>query len=159
MVHFNVTEHPTAEWTIQQFCEFLAFDHPYRFLVHDQDTKFNLEFDSALRTFGMRGLKTPVRRPTANSYCERMIGSIRRDCLDYTIPFDERHLRSVLKEYLIHFSRRRPHSALGPGIPEPLQVKVPDEPHRHKLPPNARVKSVSVPGGLHHEYSLEKEAA
>jgi transposase InsO family protein len=159
IVHVNVTDHPTTEWTIQQLREFLPFDHSYRFLIHDRDAKFAPDFDPALRTFGVRGLRTPVRTPTANSYCERLIGTLRRDCLDFVIPLNEPHLRSVLKEYINHFNRGRPHSSLGPGIPEPPQAKVPAWPHRHKLPPNCRVKSLPVLGGLHHEYGLEKEAA
>ena len=117
------------------------------------------EFDDALRISGLRGLKTPVRTPSAKSYCERTIGSIRRDCLDWVIPFNERHLKATLTEYVVHFNRGRPHSALGPGIPEPPQAEVPAGRIGHKLPPRTRVKSTCVLGGLHHEYRLEKEAA
>ena len=64
ILHYNVTAHPTAEWTIQQLREFLPFEYPFRFLIHDRDTKFTPGFDQALVTFGLRGLKTPVRTPT-----------------------------------------------------------------------------------------------
>ena len=86
ILHCNVTDHPTAEWTIQQFREFLVFDHPYRFLIHDRDGIFSPGVDHALKGFGMTVLKTPVRTPQANAFCERLVGTLRRECLDYLIP-------------------------------------------------------------------------
>jgi len=121
--------------------------------------KFSRDVDSALNGFGVHVLKTPVRAPKANAFCERVIGTIRRECLDFLIPFNERHLGMIVKEFVTHYNRGRPHSALGPGIPEPSQAKVPAGPHRHKLPIIYRVTSTPVLGGLHHEYGLEKEAA
>ncbi len=115
--------------------------------------------DEALRGFGVRPIRTPYRAPMANAYCERLIGTIRRECLDYLIPLNQRHLRGIVKEFARYYNRGRPHSALGPGIPEPLRAKVPAGPHRHKLPAGYRVNSTRVLGGLHHEYGLEKEAA
>jgi transposase InsO family protein len=159
IVHYGVTDHPTAAWTVQQFREFLAFDHACRLVIHDRDGIFSLEVDRALKGFGVRALRTPVRTPTANAFCERLVGTIRRECLDYVIPVNERHLKSILKEFVIHYNRGRPHSALGPGIPEPPQAKIPASGHRHKLPVGFRVVSTPVLGGLHHEYRLEKEAA
>jgi putative transposase len=159
ILHCNVTEHPTAEWTIQQFREFLAFDHPYRFVIHDRDSIFSTAVDSALRSFGIGALKTPVRAPKANAFCERLIGTFRRECLDFLIPIHEQHLRRITAEFVRHYNRGRPHSALGPGIPEPPQAKVPASAHRHRLSAGHRVATRSVLGGLHHEYCLEKEAA
>jgi hypothetical protein len=159
ILHTNVTAHPTADWTIQQFRECLSFDHPYRFLIHDRDGIFGPCVDRAIADCGVRVLKTPVRTPTANAYCERLIGTLRRECLDYMIPLNERHLREVVKEFALYYNRGRPHSSLGPGIPEPLKAVVPAGPHRHKLPPGYRVTSRAVLGGLHHEYGLQKEAA
>jgi transposase InsO family protein len=159
ILHTNVTEHPSAEWATQQFREFLAFDHSYKFVIHDRDCIFSSALDLALKGFGVRPIRTPVRSPMANAYCERLIGTIRRECLDYLIPFNERHLRRTVKEFAVHYNRGRPHSALGPGIPEPPQAKTPASVHRHVLPTGYRVKSTPVLGGLHHEYSLEKEAA
>lgn len=86
ILHTNVTAHPTAEWTIQQFREFLAFDHPYRFVIHDRDGIFSPRLDAEFKSFGVRVLKTPVRAPKANAFCERLIGRIRRECLDFLIP-------------------------------------------------------------------------
>jgi transposase InsO family protein len=103
MLHFNVTSHPTAEWTLQQFREFLAFDHPYRFVVHDRDSIFSPGLDSALESLGVRVLKTPARTPVANSFCERLIGTIRRECLDWVIPVGEHHVRRILREWVKHY--------------------------------------------------------
>ena len=159
ILHFNVTAHPTSEWTLQQFREFLAFDHPYGFLIHDRDSIFSTELDSALQNLGVRVLKTPVRTPMANAFCERLIGTIRRECLDWLIPVNEVHLRRILREWVTHYNRGRPHSSLGPGIPEPLQANAPASVNRHRLPEGYRIASKSVLGGLHHEYGLEREAA
>ena len=104
-------------------------------------------------------LKTPVRAPKANAYCERLIGTIRRECLDFLIPLNEGHLKRIVQEYVSHYNRGRPHSALGPGLPEPPQAKVPAGPHRHRLHDGCRVNSSPVLGGLHYEYWPEKKAA
>jgi putative transposase len=159
IVHVNVTDHPTAKWTIQQFREFLAYDHPYRFVIHDRDAIFSKSVDQALKDCGVRALRTPVRTPTGNAFCERVIGTIRRECLDFVIPMNERHLRSTIREFVRYYNRGRPHSSLGPGIPEPIQASAPAAVHRHKLPAGYRISSKSILGGLHHDYRLEKEAA
>jgi len=104
-------------------------------------------------------LKTPVRAPKANAFCERLVGTIRRECLDFVIPINERHLSRTIREWTVHYNRGRPHSSLGPGIPEPPQAKVPASVHKHKLPAGLRVTAKPVLGGLRHEYGLQKEAA
>jgi transposase InsO family protein len=88
ILHFDVTAHPTAEWTLQQFREAIPDDHSYRFLIHDRDSIFSAEVDRILAASGLRVLRTPVRAPKANAYCERLIGTIRRECLDFVIPFN-----------------------------------------------------------------------
>jgi len=95
----------------------------------------------------------------ADSVYERPGGSLRRECLDFSIPLNERHLKMTVRECGIHYNRGRPHSSLGPGIPEPNQESVPASDHRHKLPAGYRVVKTPVLGGLHHENSLVKEAA
>ena len=159
LLHHNVTAHPTAEWTLQQFRETLPGDHAYRFVLHDRDSSFSQELDKAVAKLGVKVLRTPVRAPTANAFCERLGGSLRREGLDFLIPLNERHLRMIVKEWGIHYNRGRPHSSLGPGIPEPSQESVPASDHRHKLPAGYRVGKTPVLGGLHHEYHLVKEAA
>ena len=159
ILHCTVTNHPAAEWTRQQFREFLDGESSHRYLIHDRDSVFSAEVDAALNGFGLQVLKTPVRSPMANAYCERVTGSIRRECLDYLIPLHERHLKRILREYITHYNRGRPHSALGPGFPEPIQATVPARGHRHRLPAGYRVAKTPVLGSLHHEYRLEKEVA
>ena len=95
----------------------------------------------------------------ANSVCERFGGTLRRECLDFLIPLTIRHLKITIKEWGLHYNRGRPHSSLGPGIPEPDQDSIPVSDHRHNLPAGYRVVKKSVLGGLHHEYSLVKVAA
>lgn len=159
IVHFNVTDHPMAEWTLQQFREVIRGDESQRYLIHDRDSKYSAELDSGIKSMGLKILKTPVQTPTANAYCERIIGTIRRECLDFMIPLNERHLRSLLKEWKDHYNRGRPHSSLGPGIPDAASVLPAVEASRHVLPNDQRVIAKSVLGGLHHEYRLEKIAA
>jgi putative transposase len=159
ILHQNVTAHPTAEWTLQQLREALPGGHPYRFVIHDRDTIFSKALDQGVTDLGVRVLRTPVRAPLANSVCERFGGSLRRECLDFMMPFNERHLNRTVQEWVTHYNRGRPHSALGPGFPQPSQSDFPDSGHRHKLPAGHRVIRTSVLGGLHHEYSLVKEAA
>ena len=108
---------------------------------------------------GVRILRTPVRAPKANAICERLGGSLRRECLDFFIPLNEHHLRTIVRFWATHYNRGRPHSSLGPGFPEPTKQSVPETGHRHRLPTGFRVVKRSVFGGLHHEYSLAKEAA
>jgi len=128
-------------------------------VIHHRDAIFSPRQDAELASFGLRVLKTPVRAPQANAYFGRLIGTIRRECLDYLIPLTDGHLESILREFVGHYNRGRPHSAFGPGIPEPLQAEVPAGPHRHKLPFGYRVISTPILGGLHHEYGLKKKAA
>ncbi len=84
---------------------------------------------------------------------------MRRECLDYLIPLNERHLKLIVQEFAVHYNRGRPHSSLGPGIPEPPQTGLPASVHRHKLPACYTVNSTPVLGGLHREYRLGKEVA
>jgi transposase InsO family protein len=159
ILHCNVTRNPTSDWTLQQLREAIPGNHGYRFLIRDRDTKFSNRLDESVSALHIRTLKTPVRMPQANAICERTIGTIRRECLDYLIPLSERHLYRLLTEWVRHFNTARPHSALEPGIPEPpknLPAKL--QPDRHDLPAGSRVAARPVLGGLHHEYSLRLAA-
>src|SRR5215469_8048817 len=113
ILHCNVTAHPTAAWTLQQFREAVPGDHSYRFLIHDRDSIFSTEVDEGLHAFGLKVLRTPAQAPKANAYCERLMGTIRRECLDYVIPLSEKHLRTILREWVAHYNQGRPHSSLG----------------------------------------------
>jgi len=158
ILHFNVTVHPTADWVRQQLRQAIPCDHAYRFLIHDRGSAFSTRVDETIRSLGLRPLKTPYRAPRANAFCERLIGTIRRECLDYLIPLSQNHLRLILKEYVTYYNTARPHSGLGPGIPEPAGGAVQLQPDRHRLPADVRVVKIPILGGLHHDYRLEKVA-
>jgi putative transposase len=154
LLHWNVTEHPTAEWTVQQFRACVTGESSHRFVVHDHDTIYSVAVDHALHAMGLQVLKAPVAAPQANGSCERLIGTARRECLDWVIPLDERHLRRVLAEWVRHYNCGRPHAALGPGLPDPSSSgAVPVSGHQFRRA--HRVTTRSILGGLHHEYALQ----
>ena len=162
IVHCNVTSHPTAAWTLQQFREAIPTDHRYRFLIHDRDAIFSGDLDRELQAFGVKVLRTPVQAPKANAYCERLVGTVRRECLDFLIPLKEKHLRTMLKEWVQHYNHGRPHMSLGPGIPFEAKesiIHVAEAKRRHHWPDGCALRVRSILGGLHHEYQLEKIAA
>jgi putative transposase len=158
ILHCNVTPHPTADWTIQQLRDAIPSDHEYRFLIHDRHATFSSELDAAVVALGLEVVKTPIRTPQANAFCERLIGTTRRECLDFLIPLNDRHLRRILREWVSHYNQGRPHSRLGPGIPNQRPAP-PCRVHRHRFEKEERVISTPVLGGLHHEYVLERNAA
>jgi putative transposase len=159
ILHWNVTDHPTAHWTAQQCRMIVPGDQAHRFVVHDRDTIYSEGVDRTLEAMGLVVLRTPVRAPQANAFCERLIGTIRRECLDFVIPLNERHLRAVLRDWCSHYNRGRPHASLGPGIPErPLADGI-SKSSGHRLPDGYRVAARPILGGLHHEYCLEQQAA
>ena len=160
LLHVNVTVHPTAPWTTQQFQEAIPADHAYRMLSHDRDAIFANEVDQSVSHMGLHVLKTPVQTPVANAICERVIGTMRRECLDFVIPLNERHLYGILKEWVTHDNEGRPHMSLGPGIPRPKRtLPVPRQVHRHRMPTGQRMATRPILGGLHHDYKLENQAA
>ena len=159
ILHWNITEHPTAEWTIQQFRSVIPPETSHRFILHDRDSIFAVTVDRAIASMGRHVLETPVRTPQANAFCERLIGTMRRECLDWLIPFHEGHLRWILREWVAHYNRGRPHASLGPGIPDPLSDRKQTLSTGHRLPESGRVIETAILGGLHHEYHLAQEAA
>jgi transposase InsO family protein len=160
IVHCNLTSNPTAAWTLQQLREAIPADHGYRFLIHDRDSIFSYQFDQSIARIGLRVLRAPPRSPQANSLCERVIGTLRRECLDFLVPLIEKQLRSILKEWVAHYNRGRPHTGLGPGIPDPpTDLPVAPHEHRHRIPSYLKVVARPVLSGLHHEYGLVPKAA
>jgi putative transposase len=160
MLHGNVTAHPTAPWTLQQLREAIPADHGYRFLIHGRDSIFSRALDQRIHHLGLKVLRTPVRTPVANAICERVLGTLRRECLDFVIPLSTNHLRWLLTQWVQHYNDGRPHMSLGPGLPQPsVSLPAPLQPHRHRLPVYLRVTSCPVLSGFHHEYRLEEQAA
>src|SRR5215471_14379830 len=114
LAHLNVTAQPSAEWTLQQLREALTEDR-HQHLLHDRDRIYSRQLDESIKALGLRVLRSPIASPKANAICERVIGTIRRECLDWMIPVSEAHLRTMLAEWVTHYNGGRPHSALGPG--------------------------------------------
>ena len=155
LLHIEVTDHPTAAWTLQQLREAIPSDHPYQYLIHDRDRIFSAHLDESIRKIGLRVLISPYRSPLANCFCERFIGTLRRECLDLLIPLGRLHVLRTVKEWHCHYNRSRPHMSLGPGISSPaghLPARL--QPTRHRLAADLRVSSRPVLGGLHHVYQL-----
>jgi transposase InsO family protein len=148
VLHFNVTEHPTALWTGQQIIETFPEDTALRYLLRDRDKIYGEEFRQRIRSLGMEEVLSAPASPWQRAYVERLIGSIRRDCLDWVIILGERHLRAILKSYLDYYHRSRTHLALGKDAPEPRVVQPPELGGVVELP---------EVGGLHHRY--ERRAA
>ena len=156
LAHLNVTTHPSATWTLQQLREVIADADQHKYLIHDRDSIFARDLDDSIRALGLAVLRSPFSSPKANAICERAIGTIRRECLDWMIPMSEGHLRSILREWVAHYNGGRPHSALGPAVPGPPagSACAPKPESRRLWTPGALVRAKSVLGGLHHEYSL-----
>src|ERR1019366_7235989 len=148
ILHFNVTAHPTAQWTGQQLREAFPFDQLPRYLLRDRDTIFGNEFRGQVRDMGIQEVLSAPRSPWQRAYVERVIGSIRRECLDPVIVFHESSLRRILDSYFDYYHRSRTHLSLGKDSPLPRPIQPPE------MGPVVAVPQV---GGLHHRY--ERRAA
>ncbi len=128
VVFSSCTDHPDAEWVVQQArnvaMEMQDLEIPIQLLIHDRDSKFTQDFDAAFNAEGAKVALTPYRCPRANSHCERLLGTLRRESLDWLLIFDERHLWRVLTEFFDHYNRCRPHRALAlqPPHPQPISI-------------------------------------
>jgi putative transposase len=105
--------------TLQQLREAIPADHTHLFILHDHDAIFFSGLDASLARMGLEVIETPLRSPKANSLCERLVGTLWRECLDWIIPLTEEHPRKALRSWLSHYNRGRPHSSLAPGLPDP----------------------------------------
>ena len=112
VVHFNITEHPTAQWTAQQVSEAFPWEAAPRFLVRDRDRVYGPAFKDRVQSVGVEEVLTAPRCPWQNPFAERLIGSIRRECLEHVVVLNERHLRRLLGDYLEHYHRWRCHRSL-----------------------------------------------
>lgn len=165
VVHFHVTDQPTLEWTKQQI-QNACFEQQPKFLLHDNDGKFG-QFGRPLRVenggdsiscrsafdawlfqeMAIRGISTPYRAPNAAAHIERLIGTLRRECLDHLLIWNEGHLRCLLKEFINHYNRGRVHQGLN-GIPDPDPALTGPKPLCGSL------VAIPVLNGLHHDYRL-----
>ena len=140
---FGVTAHPTADWAAQQIREAFPWDTAPRYLIRDRDGAYGQSFHSTAMAMGVEEVVTAPRSPWQNPYAERLIGSVRRECLNHVIILNERYLRRILFSYLDYYHRSRTHLSLGKDTPEGRSVQ-----------PSGTGKIVAFPqvGGLHHRY-------
>jgi transposase InsO family protein len=143
IVHFGVTAHPTSEWTSQQVREAFPWETAPRHLIRDRDASYGTMFRSRLQAFGINEVLTRPRSPWQNGYAERVIGSIRRECLDHVIILNEDHLRRLLMSYLAYYHRSRTHLSLCKDCPQPRPAQPPDQ---------GKIIAIPQVGGLHHRY-------
>ena len=143
VVHFNVTAHPTAEWTAQQIVEAFPDDSAPRLLIRDRDSIYGLIFQTRIANMGIEEVVTAARSPWQNPYCERIVGSIRRECVDHVIVLNEQHLRRILRSYFAYHHESRTHLSLDRNSPVPRDVEPPE---------CGKVTAILQVGGLHHRY-------
>jgi len=143
VVHFHVTEHPTLEWTMRQLREAFPWDQAPRYLLRDRDAIYGRDFAAMTKAIGMEEVLTAPRAPWQNPYVERLVGSIRRECLDHVIVWNQRSLRRTLQSYFAYYERWRTHLALAKDAPDGRAVEKPER---------GRVIAIPEVGGLHHRY-------
>jgi transposase InsO family protein len=144
LVHFNVTEHPTAEWTARQLLEACTREESPRYAIRDRDSVYGERFSRQAKTLDIREVIIAPRSPWQNAYAERVIGSIRRECLDHVVAISERHLLRIMGKYVEYYNGSRTHLSLAKDAPTPRRVQGPGE---------GKVVEVPRVGGLHHEYT------
>ena len=127
IIHFNVTVHPTSQWASQQLRNAFCDEEPPKFLIRDRDSKFGEVFAHSVKALGIRPILTSYRCPWQNGYSERLIGSIRRECLDHLIIINERHLRGILQNYVCYYNTQRTHLGVSKDSPEPRHVQADGE--------------------------------
>jgi len=143
VVHFNITEHSTARWTAQQMVEAFPWNEAPRHLLRDRYNVYNTTFRRRVHSLGIEEMLTAPRSPWQNPYVERLIGSIRRGCLNHVIVLNKRHFKRLLRSYFSYYHTARTHLALGKPCPELRQVE-----------PTDQGKVIIFPhiSGLRHEY-------
>ena len=155
-VHLSgITATPVGAWVVQQARNLGSIlagrSPPAKFLIRDRDTKFTASFDEVFRSEGMRIVRTPVQSPRANTFAERFVGTVRRECLDRLLIFDRRQLETVLGEFVGHYNGHRPHRALDQQAPLESR-RTPPQTIEH--PELTRQRRTDLLGGLIHEYRL-----
>ena len=138
-----MTEHPTAAWTAQQIVEAFPNDTAHSYLLRDRDSIYGPAFRQRVRGMGIREVLTAPSCPWQNPFAERLIASIRRECLDHVLVLSERHLRRILTRYFVYYHQPRTHLSLDKDAPDGRPVEPPEL---------GRVIPISEVGGLHHRY-------
>lgn len=145
IVYSNVTRHPTDAWVAQQLREAIPFDVRPKYLIRDNDRKFGGQFKLIASATGIQVLRTPFGAPKANAFCERFLGSLRRECLDHLLIFSEHHLRQSVSEYVGYYNSMRPHQGIQQNIPA-------GPPHPPSHIQDEPIRALPILGGLHHHY-------
>jgi putative transposase len=153
IIHAAVTDSPTDEWTAQQLREATAWGEKPKYLIRDRDSKYGNRFTGLAFHTGFQVLKTPFRAPKAYAYCERLMGRIKRKCLDHFIILNRRHLTGVVKEYVVYYNGNRPHQGINQLVPSESEGRIPVHFGRRPFFPTGNIQSVAFLGGLHHSYS------
>ena len=148
VVHFNITSEPTAAWTARQIINAFPYDTAPKYLLRDRDSIYGSVFVQRLARMGIQQKLISPRSPWQNPYVERLVGSIRRECLDRVIVFNEQQLSQILESYFEYYHKVRPHRGLSHDSPIPRPVESPDR---------GKVTELPLVGGLHHHY-LRKAA-
>jgi len=148
ILHFAVTSHPTAEWTAQQLREAFPWDTALRYLLRDRDRIFGHDFVGQVKAMGIKQVLSAPRSPWQRAFVERVIGTIRRECLDHLIVFNEASLYCHILAFVGYYHRTRTHLGLQKDAPEPRAIQPPEV---------GRIISIPEVGGLHHRY--ERRAA
>jgi len=143
LVHFNVTEHPTAAWTSQQLVDAFPDDSAPRYLLRDRDSLYGHPFSQRVKGMGIGEVVTAPRSPWQNPFAERLIGAVRRECLDHVVVLTERHLRRILTAYFAYYHRARTHLSLDKDPPDGRPIERPEL---------GKVIPIREVGGLHHRY-------
>ena len=143
IIRFDVTEHPTAIWLSQQVTEAFPWDTAPRYLLRDRDASYGAYFRNRVAAMGITEVLTAPRSPWQNPYVERVIGSMRRECLDHIVTFNERHLRRVLSSYVDYYHRTRTHLSLDKDCPHSRPIQ---------SPRSGQVIAIPQVRGLHHRY-------
>ena len=144
LLHVNVTEHPTAVWTARQVLEACGLDEKPRFLLRDRDAIYGEDFHRQVAALEIEEVTTAVRSPWQNPYAERVISSIRRECLDHMIILGEWHLKRIIKSYVAYYHDARTHLSLAKDSPDGREVQAVEK---------GRVVHLKRVGGLHHLYT------
>jgi len=145
----RVTRHPTAIWSGRQLVNACWDRDPPRFLLRDNDAIYGQTFRETVKALGIHELRTPIRAPKANGIAERLVGTLRRECLDHVFIFNERHLQKVVDEYVDYYNRHRPHQGLDHQSPNAFAN---DKSTTPTGPPTGEILALPVLGGLHHIY-------
>lgn len=143
ILHFNVTDHPTAAWAAQQLVEACGMDEKPKYLLRDRDAIYGKQFSQRAQTLGIKEVLTAYRSPWQNPYAERVIGSIRRECLNHVIVLGPRHLKRILTRYVDFYNGVRTHLSLSKDAPDRRPVQTAS---------CGRIVELRRVGGLHHQY-------